>query len=345
MKASSVIVLTIFTLFWTAMVGAYDVMIVGNLFRTMRALDYPETTGTILSSEVTHHRGSKGGTTYGVAIHYRYEVGGGVREGDRYRYSGFTATSDSTWAYDAVRQNPAGASVKVYFNPANPDDAVLARGITGGDIFIFLFLTPFNMVMVGLWAMPVSALARKICRPVAGGVKWWTDGRSTRVRLPRYSPCIAGLVGTGGTAFVSVFVLAFGFGGNPSLPVALGTLMAAFGVGMGLAGWHWLQQRGGKADLVMDDLECTAELPANFGRKQRRTVPWSAIKHVVVEAVARRGKRGTSYTYAVNLRCDGTSEKLAEWSDQQRAESFATWLRRRFKPGEPAVPPRKTRVE
>jgi hypothetical protein len=332
MKAIGGIGLTIFTLLWTAMVGAFDVKVGWDLFRTVCALNYPETSGTVLSSEVTRRRVRRG-TSYGVAIHYRYEVDGTTREGDRYRYSGFSA-SGSKWAQAVVEQHPAGASVKVYYAKADPDESVLARGINGSDLFMLLFMTPFNMIMVALLSVPVGAVARRIRPPMAGGVKWWPEGRSTRVRLPRYSPCIAGLVGTGGAAVVSIFVLAFGFGAYPNLVVGISAWVLTVGVGVGVTGWQWRQQRVGKVDLVMDDIERTVELPATFGRKQRRTLPWSEITDVRVQTIQNRGgKGGTSYSYAVQLKHGKRSERLAEWYDQQRAESFAAWLRERLNLG------------
>lgn len=323
MKANGVISVAIFTLFWTALVGVADGIVGRNLFRALRALDYSETTGIVLSSEVTHQYGSKGGN-YGVAIRYRYEVNGTEREGDRYRHSGFSSSSDSSWADAVVGQHPVGASVKVYYDPANPEESVLSRGINGSDLFILLFLTPFNLIMLALWVAPVGALFHRIRPPVAGGVKWWTDGRTTRVRLPPYSPIVAGLGGVGGTAFASIFILGFGFGGSPSLAVGHVTWMMVIGVGVSVAGWQWLQQRAGKADLVLDDLERTAELPATFGRKQRRTVPWSEITGVVLERIEQRSRKGgTSYNYVVQLKRGNQADKLDEWHDQQHAESFA----------------------
>jgi hypothetical protein len=175
-------------------------------------------------------------------------------------------------------------------------------------------------------------------------VKWFADGRRTRVRLPQYSPLITGLVGTGVAAFASVFIVGCGFGFNPSLAVASGTMAVVIGVGVGWALWLWARQRGGRADLVINEIERTVELPLTYGRKERRTAPISDLQGVTVESVEHRGsKGGISFTYAVTLRCRGNPEKLTDWSDAPRAEAFAAWLRERLNLGAPAAPPRKAR--
>jgi hypothetical protein len=152
MNFGGVLFLTIFTLFWTGVVGMFDGHIGLNLYRSIRALRFAEAPGTVLASQVTTSHGSKGSTQYAVAIRYSFEVGGVARKGDRYRYGGFDSTSDSRWANTVVQQNPLGAAVKVYYDPADPANAVLSRGISGGDLFILLFLTPFNLIMFGLWS-------------------------------------------------------------------------------------------------------------------------------------------------------------------------------------------------
>src|SRR5262245_42928367 len=125
MKRNGLAGILLFGLFWTVLVGAFDCLIVYNLFRQVRAKSFPQTTGTITRSEVTRHRGSKGGTTYGVRIEYDYGVEGTAFHGDRYRY-GSGSSSDSQWAYEAVQNNPVGAFVPVFYNPQRPDESLLS---------------------------------------------------------------------------------------------------------------------------------------------------------------------------------------------------------------------------
>lgn len=345
MKKGGLFGIVIFGLIWTAFVGSFDGFILYNQFRQIRATGFPQTTGTVTRSEVTRHRGSKGGTTYGVKIEYTYRINGTTFEGGRFRYGNFSS-SDSGWAHTAVRDNPVGASIPVFYNPQNPGDAVLKPGANGGDLFLILFLTPFNMIMLGLWAAAFTTIRSKFRPSVAGGVKWTGDGRFIRVRLPRYSPLVSCLVVIGVGSFISIFVVGISTGFHPSMRAMLITWVILLGCGIGVATWVHMKQSRGSSDLVINQAERTVELPATFGRKQRQTVSCSAISGIGVETIARRGsKGGTSYSYAVMLQQAGGGEKLTDWHDEQRAESFAAWLRERMPLGEPEAPPRKVKVE
>ena len=344
MNKGSLATILIFGLFWTALVGTFDCFIGSSLYHQTRAKGFPQTTGTIISSEVTRHRGSKGGTTYGVSIEYTYQVNGVQFAGNRYRY-GAASTSDSKWAHDAVQNNPVGAEVPVYYDPTSPSESLLSPGIGGSDAFLLLFLTPFNMVMLGLWAAAVGALNQKRRALEAGGAKWSEDGRFIRICLPRFSPVISGMVTAGVGSFVSIFVIGFSTGFHPTLQVVLGVWGILLAAAASITIWQWRKQANGSADLVINPLEQTVELPASFGRKQRQTVPFSAVNDITVETIAHRGsKGGTSYTYAVTLQNRGNAEKLTDWYDENRAQSLAGWLRERIKPDEPAAPPRKVRM-
>jgi hypothetical protein len=343
MKKGGLVGLVIFGLIWTMFVGAFDGFILYNQYRQLRATRFPQTTGTVTHSEVTRHRGSKGGTTYGVRIEYTYTVNGVRFDGDRYRY-GVGSSSDSQWAHEAVRNHPADSAVTVYYNPANPGDAVLRPGTDGADLFLFLFLTPFNMVMLGLWAGAFSALRSKFRQPVAGGVKWSDDGRRIRVRLPRYSPLVSCLAVIGIGSFISIFVVGISTGFHPSMRAILAVWVILLGAGIAVAAWQRAKESRGNADLVIDQVERTVELPATFNRKQRQIVSCSAISGISLETIEHRGsKGGRSYTYAVTLQHGGSREKLTDWYDQQRAENLAAWLRERIPTGEPDAPPRKTK--
>src|SRR5262245_36497076 len=133
-----------FGLFWSAMVLLFDGLTVVPIARQALAMQFSTTDGTILSSEVTRHD-DEDGIAYGVKVSYSYTVGGQEYLGKRYRYQN-ASTSGSKWANRIVAANPSGTSVKVYFNPLQPQDALLSPGVSGADLFQLMFMTPFNGV-------------------------------------------------------------------------------------------------------------------------------------------------------------------------------------------------------
>ncbi|MFN3407848.1 MAG: DUF3592 domain-containing protein [Limisphaerales bacterium] len=343
MSKGSWVGLIVFAILWTALIGLFDGLIARGLWRQARTANYAETTGMVTHSAVTSHRGSKGGVNYGVDIRYTYAVEGQTFEGRRYRHGAFNRSSDRKWADQAVATHAVGNPTTVFYDPRNPAEAVLHRGFLGSDVFVALFLLPFNAVMLGLWSVPAGMLWRRWRRPEAGGVVWQDDGLRFRVRLPRWSPWLAGLAATGLGAFLSIFIVGLSSGFRPGLGTAVGTLLTVLGLGLAAAWWTWREQNDGRMDLVVDRLARTVELPATHGRKSRRTLPADALSGVTVETLTRRGRKGrTTVTFAVHLHAQGRAEKLVEWMDEARANAFADWLRGQLPMGEPAAPPRKS---
>lgn len=340
-KKSQTKFLLFFALFWTLIVGGIDVFFGYKLYRQVRSTTFPSTSGVIISSEVKHQRGSKGGTTYGVNISYSYEVAGRRYEGNTFRYTTFSS-SNSRNAYQTVRNYPPGKTVKVYYNPENPEDSLLSPGINGDDLFILLFLTPFNLIMVALLSIPVFSLLRKVKRPDAGGVKWWLDGRRIYVRLPRFSTFVGLCFALGIISFVCVFIVAFGMGDHPSLNSALIVWAVIIFVALDVYIWLWFTQGGGKSDLVIDPDRRIVELPQTFGRTRRQTISINDITGVDVEVVETKSSRGVStQKYVTSLRDkDGAKYTIAEWTDEEDASEFAGWLRSKLELNETPTPPK-----
>jgi hypothetical protein len=332
MNAKSVTFLVCFGLFWSSIVLVFDGLIIIPGVRQIIATHYPSTDGTILSSEVTRHRGSKGGTTYGVEVSYKYSVNGIEYTGNRYRYYKFSS-SDSAWAYNVVNRLLRGAQTRVYYDPRNPENAVLATGLEGSDLFMLMFLTPFNGVMLALLVAPFSALRRKWLKPVAGGVKVISELRKTRARMNAYSPFTLMVITTALLAFLGMFIVAFLFGGfHPSMRTALAAWSCILCGGMAVGGWYWMRVLSGKYDLVIDELGGVLELPLTQGRKERRRVPFSNVEGMFVETKINpsRGRNGPTMVYLPTLNLNGTApttEVLVEWSDEDKAKGFIEWLR------------------
>lgn len=319
--------LLFFALFWSGITLGFDGYMAYNSWQQFQTLHYPCVEGKVTASEIKSHRGSKGGTTYSAEINYVYTVGTQKFFAQRLRYIQFSSSSYSD-AFGMVSEHPAGSAVTVYYDPAQPQEAVLYPGIDGVDFIPALFLTPFNMMMFGLWCGCAAWLRERWFRPAAGGVKLIADGRVTRVRLPRWSPIWAGLATTGGLGFLAIFVVGIPTRMHPSIPVVLTAIAFVYGAGLAVYLWQRSKINSGIDDLIINECSRTLELPLTFGRTVPLLVIFGDIQSVWIEKIVHRSsKGGISYTYAPTLRLAAASpQKLADWSDQLKARDFAQWL-------------------
>jgi hypothetical protein len=322
----------VFTLFWTGIVSVFDGFLIYGAVRQARAESYPTVEGEITRSEITTHRDSEGRTTFGADLAFTYRVDGVAHTSDTYRY-GEMSSSDSSHAAGIVQAHPVGGRVRVFYNPHDPADAILNPGIAGQDLMLGLFLTPFNVVMLGLWSWLAGAVWRGITRPPAGGVPIVHRGGRIFVRLPRLTPVAAGAVAALGVSFVAIFTVAFGFGFDPPLPVVTGVWAVVLAAAIGVYFWRKFVVGSGAKDLVIDADAGMLSLPQTFGRTTDVAVPLEAVSGIDVERIKHCSNRGgTSYSYAPRLswqRDDGAAEndRLVEWWSETRAGAFVDWLR------------------
>jgi hypothetical protein len=328
----------VFGLFWSGMTLLFDSLTVVPAVRQLRALSFPSVPGTIISSEIKSRDDGDGGTTTDVAMRYGFVVDDREYSGDRYRYGGFSS-SDCGWAQGVVARYPAGAKATVYYNPSNPEDSVLSRGLFGSDLFMVAFMTPFNIVMLGFWAAGWAHLRRRWGHREAGGVRIARDLRQVRARLTQFSAVTTALMTLGLLSFLSIFVVGFFAGGfHPPLRTMLITWTTILS-GAVLAGvWHAAKIFSGKYDLVIDDLGASLELPATCGRKQRQRVAFNSVRQVNVETIEKSSSDGESSakSYAVTIDLAGaqpSTHRLVEWYDSAKADAFAAWLRAQLRRG------------
>ena len=126
--------------FGLVFVVAGGAMLTAGLLRFKLALDsrtWPVAAGAIVYAEEHSHttQVEAGGgetsrvTTHGAPLAYRYEV-----EGRTYlsniRCFGALAGASRDWALSILERYPAGRAVPVYYNPADPDSAVLETGVS-----------------------------------------------------------------------------------------------------------------------------------------------------------------------------------------------------------------------
>jgi len=337
----AVVFLTAFGGFWWSVVGMIDRGIGRESLQQWQAAQFPATTGTVTQSDVSVYHGSKS-TSYDWNLRYRYNVGGEELTGSRYRYTSTTykghpayVSQNAGRTQQLAEQYPVGSTVQAFYNPRDPHDVLLAPGLNGENVMSVLFITPFNIVALGLAMLIVSTVRTLFLSPVAGGVRLIRDGFRTRVRLPVFMPVPLGLLVTGGVSFLSIFALAIPYQFEPPVMLATAVLAGAFAAGVIAALVQWRKIAAGKDDLVIDEGAATLQLPLTYGRKELRTVSFADVGQVRVETiVSTNSKGGTTYRYepTLYLRHDGAKgERLASWNALARADSFAAWLRERLR--------------
>ena len=112
---------------------------------------WPAVQGQVTEAHVEHstHSDSDGGIQYSYSprLSYTYQAGGNTYYSDKITF-GFQQTFNSeAKAQAALQRYPVGGNVTVYYNPANPEEAVLERAAGGfavslviGILFVFIAL-------------------------------------------------------------------------------------------------------------------------------------------------------------------------------------------------------------
>jgi hypothetical protein len=207
------------TVFWCGIVGVFAVFVGSAFYESWAARDWPAAAGTITASDVEVHHGSRSSTTK-ARLQYEYAVGGQKYVG--HHYSFIEISSNGPEADQVHERYPAGSRATVYYDPADPAQSVLERGVTDTAWGLALFLQPF--VLVGLllvaWTVRLPKkmrAARALFDPAAsppleipgwGAVRQTPEGLTVEPRRPwlRGTPR-AGLAAYGVAAFFGMFVI------------------------------------------------------------------------------------------------------------------------------------------
>ncbi|MCY1083089.1 DUF3592 domain-containing protein [Archangium lansingense] len=324
-------VLVLFLLAWSALTLVFDGVILYGITRQTLARSYPHVPGTITHSQVVKNSDSDG-TTYRFEVRYSYEVNGQRYEGTRYRYSAWGSSSSSPSA-EAARHFTVGATVPVFHHPEAPGDAVLLTGVQGMDLFLLLFMNPFNLVMLAGWYGAVYSLRKKD----EGVGAFMRDGR-VHVRLDGMSAGAAGVLAFGGASFLSIFVVAFATGANPSMVTAVLTWVAVIAAGVYFARRQRVKLDSGAYDLIVDEPNRRLSLPVGPDRVDRLDVPWGQVKSFLVESRTKKDGDGDPVTVwcptVVLTVSQGEyrNEALVEWNDEDKATFLVKWLEERLTP-------------
>lgn len=96
-----------------------------------RSQAWPVTEGTVLRSEVVVER-VQADDDFHAEVTYRYRLNGREYQGDRIGF-GFELSDRLDSAEAIVARYPAGSSILVYYDPADPSQSVLEPGATAGN--------------------------------------------------------------------------------------------------------------------------------------------------------------------------------------------------------------------
>ncbi len=113
-----------------------------STLKSIRASGWTQTTGFVIGSHVEEDPDPDPGMNGGVSpsfraiVRYRYKVQGRKYESSRIAFGG--QRDDSVSASWLQNKFPKRSKVNVFYNPNNPEEAVLLTGLRGDNIFSIL---------------------------------------------------------------------------------------------------------------------------------------------------------------------------------------------------------------
>jgi hypothetical protein len=132
---------SLFSLVFVAIGAAILKYAVKMAAKAQQSLSWPSIDGEIAHSAVLCQPNSgtttAGGSTFKADIAYRYKVNGANYSSSKIALLDLSA-SGSGRAQSIVERYPDESRVQVFYNPADPSDAILEPGSTGGIKFLYL---------------------------------------------------------------------------------------------------------------------------------------------------------------------------------------------------------------
>lgn len=106
---------------------------------------WPNTPGQVVSSDVRHSTDSEGGDSYSPEVTYQYSVNDQSYQADRIKF-GENSYNSNRRAQEEVDRYPVGRTVDVYYDPAEPEKAVLEPGVSGGSYIVISIGAVFMLI-------------------------------------------------------------------------------------------------------------------------------------------------------------------------------------------------------
>ena len=215
-------------LWWSLFTLFFDSIIVFHTLKTWQAQSYFSVPGEVIHSGVRGDAGNEG-NSFRADVRFRYMVNGEEFTGTRLHFFGFHE-NNPTLIKGVVENFPIGKKVDVFYNPDDPNDSALSRTLDGLPLFMLLFLTPFNLIMVGGWCWVARRVAGVRTLPVRRDAERWLVRRTNGQPLV-VAAIVAGMASVAAIVAVGLAGWADGLG---SMTVTWGGLLGL----SGLAYWH-----------------------------------------------------------------------------------------------------------
>ncbi len=177
----------IITLAWSAAFLFLDGTFAISIVQAIQSLDFVPVEGKVLRCEVKKTPSDEG-YSWAVDIDYTYLVDNERYVGNRFRFGPSSPSQQGVEKF--VEEHPVDGAITVYYDPTNPENVVVMQGLSNSAILEFLFLWPFNLVMLLAWAYFAMKcfLSRRSLLRIGYGVRVIENASEIRVRLPKRGP-------------------------------------------------------------------------------------------------------------------------------------------------------------
>lgn len=318
--------IVVFAVLWTSLVGVFDLF---TVIPTARQMLVSSSLQPVDAEVIKSPGGSEENGTAAPWIEYRYTVGGRAYESRRVSLSPMD---------DANARLPValpGDTIQVFYNPSDPSEAVLRRGVSETALFIMLFLTPFHAIGIGMLIVGVRGLWYAKFPGANGGAGISRRGDVIRFPAQRRSAFLWAVIGAGLPAVLMIFPGAFFFQFAPPLWYTGGAFTVCAVVGM--LSWFSavIKNASLTGDVVIDRAIGVVTLPA---RKNRRKAvverSLADLRRIELhgfddESDTQINDRKVVEFSPVLIFADGENEaqeRLVRWIVPARAGSLGTWL-------------------
>jgi hypothetical protein len=125
------------------------------LQKAQASTTWPSVSGQVVESDVSYWN-DEDGNYYRPEVTFAYAVDGREYEAARINFSSDQSYDSTDDAWEVANRYPTGETVSVYYDPAEPETAVLEPGATTGSYL--LLAVGAVLILVALLIGPVIAL-------------------------------------------------------------------------------------------------------------------------------------------------------------------------------------------